>query len=80
MVLRHEWSHVAHLQSGSIACTDKDFCESTKGRPFLISLVELLEAVPGTLFLKNLHPDRHLAIPVELLESVPGTDGSDISS
>jgi len=38
--------------------------------------VELLEAVPGTLFLKNLHPVRHLAIPEELLESVSGTDGS----
>jgi len=38
--------------------------------------VELLEAVPGTLILKTLDPDRHLAIPVELLESVPGTDGS----
>jgi len=25
--ISHEWSHVAHLQSGSIACTDKDFCE-----------------------------------------------------
>jgi len=35
-----------------------------------------LEAVPGTLILKTLDPDRHLAIPVELLESVPGTDGS----
>ena len=38
--------------------------------------MELLEAVPGTLILKTLDPDRHLAIPVELLESVPGTDGS----
>jgi len=37
--------------------------------------VELLEAVPGTLFLKTLDSNRHLAIPVELLESVPGTDG-----
>jgi len=37
--------------------------------------VELLEAVPGTLILKTLHSNRHLAIPVELLESVPGTDG-----
>ena len=42
-----------------------------KGRPFLISLVVLLELVPGTLFLKTLHPDRYLAIPVDLLESVP---------
>ncbi len=38
--------------------------------------MELLEAVPGTLILKTLHPVRHLAIPEELLESVPGTDGS----
>jgi hypothetical protein len=37
--------------------------------------VELLEAVPGTLFLKTLDPDRHLAIPVDFVEIVPGTDG-----
>jgi len=46
-----------------------------KGRPFLISLVGLLDSVPGTLFLKTLHPDRHLAIPVDFVEIVPGTDG-----
>jgi hypothetical protein len=33
--------------------------------------VELLEAVPGTLILKNLDSNRHLAVPVETLESVP---------
>ena len=38
--------------------------------------MELLEAVPGTLFLKTLDPDRHLAIPVDFVEIVPGTDGS----
>ena len=38
--------------------------------------MELLDAVPGTLILKNLDSDRHLAIPVELVEVVPGTDGS----
>ena len=38
--------------------------------------MELLEAVPGTLILKTLHPVRYLAIPVELVEVVPGTDGS----
>ena len=51
------------------------FHQGTKGRPFLISLVVLLELVPGTLFLKTLHPDRHLAIPVDFVEIVPGTDG-----
>jgi len=49
--------------------------KTNKGRPFLISLVELLEAVPGTLFLKTLDSDRHLAIPVDFVEIVPGTDG-----
>ena len=36
----------------------------------------LLDSVPGTLFLKTLDSNRHLAIPLELLESVPGTAGS----
>jgi len=37
--------------------------------------VVLLELVPGTLFLKTLDSDRHLAIPVDFVEVVPGTDG-----
>jgi len=49
--------------------------KQTKGRPFLISLVVLLDSVPGTLFLKTLDSNRYLAIPLELLESVPGTAG-----
>jgi len=42
----------------------------------MVSLVVLLELVPGTLFLKTLDSNRYLAILVELLEVVPGTDGS----
>jgi len=49
--------------------------KQTKGQSFLISLVVLLDIVPGTLFLKTLDSNRHLAIPVELLDFVPGTAG-----
>jgi len=51
------------------------FHQGTKGRPFLISLVVLLDSVPGTLFLKTPDSSRYLAIPVELVEVVPGTEG-----
>ena len=40
-----------------------------------MGLLDSVDTVPGTLFLKTLDSNRHLAIPVELLEIVPGTDG-----
>jgi len=64
-------AHSGEFLSMSCNPNSRLAAKQAKGRPFLISLVVLLDSVPGTLFLKTLDSNRHLAIPLELLESVP---------